>query len=67
MTFLNTVLSRVVDGQRKLARRKRFFEKWAKKHRDDIREVEQSTEELRLLAIVSQYLMLQEGPPETPT
>jgi hypothetical protein len=47
-----------VDGQRKLAGRKRFWDKWAKEHRRLIKQVEEDVDELKSLAIVGRFKSL---------
>jgi hypothetical protein len=54
--LLNAVGSSVVDGQRQLAARKRFWDKWAKEHRKLIKQVEE-TVDLKALAIVSHPIL----------
>jgi hypothetical protein len=49
--------SSVVEGQRKLAGRKRFWDKWAKDHRKLIKHVEDNVSELKALAIVSHPIL----------
>lgn len=49
--------SSVVEGQRKLAGRKRFWDKWAKDHRKLIKVVERNVSELKSLAIVSHPIL----------
>jgi hypothetical protein len=51
--LLKPLGSSVVAGQRKLAGRKRFWEKWAKEHRKIIKKVEEHVGVLKSLAIVS--------------
>jgi hypothetical protein len=54
ISLLNTLRSSVVEGQQKLAGRKRFWEKWAKEHRKLIQRVEKDVDGLKRLAIVSE-------------
>ncbi|KIM78806.1 hypothetical protein PILCRDRAFT_575820, partial [Piloderma croceum F 1598] len=51
MKMIHQKIDLVVEGQRALAGRKRFWDKWAKDHRKLIKRVELQVEELKSLAI----------------